>query len=54
MTTIVTALDMAAKGSGPADLDRTHDAAFSATEVSLLRLTISVAVVAEDIRHLQF
>ncbi len=47
------ALDMAAKPGSAARLDRCHDAAFGATEAAGMCLAISLAVAAEDIRHLQ-
>jgi hypothetical protein len=47
-------LDMTAEGGRAASLDRAHDAAFGAAEVSGMRLAISRAVAAEDVRHLLF
>jgi hypothetical protein len=50
---VIAALDMAAKSSGTADLDGSHNAALLQREPSSLRGTESVAVAAEDVRHLQ-
>ena len=47
------ALDMAAEPRRAARLDRRHDAALGAAEVTGMRLTVSLTVAAEDIRHLQ-
>ena len=44
---------MAAKLGRPASPDRRHDAVLDPAEVASVRLTISVAVAAEDVRHLQ-
>jgi hypothetical protein len=46
-------LDMAAEPRRAACLDRRHDAALGAAEVAGMRLAISLAVAAEDVRHLQ-
>jgi hypothetical protein len=43
---------MAAKDCCPTQLDGTHDTAFGAAEMAFMRLTISFAMVAENIRHL--
>ena len=47
------ALDMTAEPSRAACLDRAHDAAFDPAEVAGMRLSIRLAVAAEDVRHLQ-
>ena len=46
-------LDMAAERRRAAGLDRAHDAPLDAPEMAGMRLTIGLAVAAEDIRHLQ-
>ena len=48
-----TTLDMAAEPRCPARLDRAHDAALSSAKMTGTRLTIRLAVTAEDVRHLQ-
>ena len=50
---IVALLDMPAQRRRPAGLDRAHDAPLDAAEMAGMGLPISVAVAAEDIRHLQ-
>lgn len=47
------ALDVTAEPSGTARLDGAHDAALGAAEAAGMRLAISLAVAAEDVRHLQ-
>ena len=47
------ALDMAAEFGGPAELDRAHHAPLDAPEMAVMGLPIRLAVVAEDVRHLQ-
>jgi hypothetical protein len=54
MPTIITPLDMATKGCSPTKFDRAHDATLGATKVRVMGLTISFAVMAKNIRHLQF
>ncbi len=44
---------MAAQLRGPAQLDGTHHATLDASEMSIVGLTIGVAVAAEDVRHFQ-
>ena len=46
-------LDMTAEPSRATCLDRAHDAAFDPAEVAGMRLSIRLAVAAEDVRHLQ-
>ena len=53
MAAVVTLLQMAAENSGPADLDRGHDAALRGGKRSAMLLTIGFAVVAKHIRHLK-
>jgi hypothetical protein len=53
MTAVVTLLQMAAENSGPADLDRGHDAALRGGKRSTMFLTIGFAVAAKHIRHLK-
>ena len=53
MAAVVTLLQMAAESSGPADLDRGHDAALRRGKRSAVLLTIGFAVVAKHIRHLK-
>ena len=47
------ALDMAAERGGAARFDRRHDAALDAAEMTGMGLAVSLAVAAEDVRHLQ-
>ena len=53
MAAVVTLLQMAAENSGPADLDRGHDAALRRRERSAMLMTIGFAVAAEHIRHFE-
>ena len=53
MATVVTLLQMAAQGSGAADLDRGHDTALRHRQRSAIVLTIGFAVAAKHIRHLK-
>ena len=53
MAAVVALLQMAAENSGPADLDRGHDAALCRGKRSAVLLTIGFAVVAKHIRHLK-
>lgn len=47
------ALDMTAEPGRAACLDRAHDASFDAAEMAGMRLSVRLAVAAEDVRHLQ-
>jgi hypothetical protein len=49
----VALLDMAAERRGAASLDGGHDAALVGQEPTMLGDTECIAVVAEDVRHLQ-
>jgi hypothetical protein len=51
-TAVGTALDVAAEGGRPAGLDRAHDAALCSPKMTGMGLTVSLAVAAEDVRHL--
>src|SRR6516225_8635007 len=53
MAAVVTLLQMDAQSSGPADLDRGHDAALRRGKRSAMLLTIGFAVVAKHIHHLK-
>jgi len=53
MVAIFAGLDMTAEGGGPAQLDRGHDAALHATEMTGLGNAIGRAMAPENIRHLQ-
>jgi len=48
---IRTLLGMAAQLRGPAQLDGAHHAAFDAAKMTVVDLTIGVAVAAENVRH---
>jgi len=48
---IRTLLGMAAQLRGPAQLDGAHDATFDAAKMTVVDLTIGVAVAAENVRH---
>lgn len=50
---VIAGLDMPIERRRPAKLDRRHDAPLDATEMSVVGMTISLAMAAEDIRHLQ-
>ena len=43
---------MAAEHRGSACLDRAHDAALGSAKMTGVRLTVRLAVAAEDVRHL--
>ena len=47
------ALDMTAERRGPARLDCAHDAALCSAKMTGMRLTVRLAVAAEDVSHLQ-
>ena len=47
------ALDVTAEPGRTACLDRAHDAAFDPAEMAGMRLSVRLAVAAEDVRHLQ-
>ena len=53
MAAVVTLLQMAAKNSSPADLDRSHDTALRYRHRSAVLQTIICAVAAENIRYFQ-
>jgi hypothetical protein len=50
---VLALLDVPPKRRGSAQLDRTNHPALDATEMASMRLTISLAMVAENIRHFQ-
>src|SRR4051794_38936099 len=52
-TALGAALDMAAEHRGAARLDRAHDAPFGAAEVAGMRLSIRLAVAAENMLRLE-
>jgi hypothetical protein len=47
------ALDVAAESSCPARFDRRHDTTLDPAEVTGVRLTVSLGVAAQNVRHLQ-
>ena len=51
---VLTGLDMTTERGGPAQLDRRHDAALDAAEMTVMGEAIGMTMAAEDIRHLQF
>jgi len=53
MTTIITALDVAAESRGAANLDCRHHPALCEAKVAGVRSAPRLAVAAEDVRHLQ-
>jgi hypothetical protein len=50
---VLALLDVSPKRGRSAQLDRTHHPALDTTEMAGARLTISLAMVAENIRHFQ-
>lgn len=50
---VLTLLDMPAQASGPAHLDRTHDATLDTSEMTVVCLTVKFPVAAEYIRYLK-
>lgn len=53
MGTVLAGLDMTTKRRSSAQFDRRHDAAFHAADMAVMSFAISVAMAAENIRHLQ-
>ncbi len=53
MRAVFTGLDMTTERSSSTQFDGRHDAAFHAADMTVMSLAISVAMAAENIRHLQ-
>lgn len=53
MCAVLASFYMIAKRGGPAELDRGHDAALHATDMTVMENAIGMTMATEDVRHLQ-